>query len=190
MAASDHLGRSVCRTCGKKIGQDPKGNWSSHLGSDCWGGKLHNPIHTVMSEGLASSPTKVPTHMLNTTLFRNVRGDKLTTPLGIHWSSVSGLKDNEDPSGRFDTKGRGASLFTDTTHTLIEGKVSDKAIIDPHSSEGKKVKGRHAIWGAGFPEYEHTVRPGANVGITKITKFKGNGKKRSRIYNPPRQVQA
>jgi hypothetical protein len=199
---------SVCRTCGKKIHQEGS-TWSSHLGSSCWKNGSHEPIHTVMAEKMKSAPVKVPSSLLNTDLFRAVPSSKVETPLGIHWSSVSGLE--HDSNSRFETKGSGASLFAGgggkkgEKFTIIHGKVNDKAVIDLRSSEGKKVKGRHAIWGGGHPEYEETVRPGANVEVTKLTRIRNvtdstrdssgtyvSAKKKTREirYNPPRQVQA
>jgi hypothetical protein len=118
---------------------------------------------------MTSAPVKVPGHLLNTSLFRAVPTNKVETPLGIHWSSVSGLDQ---------TRSVGASLFAGgegkkgEKFTILHGKVNDKAVVNPRSSEGKKMKGRHAIWGGGHPEYEETVRPGANVEVTKLTRIR------------------
>ena len=192
---------SVCRTCGKKIKQEGS-TWSSHLGDKCWGKGTHNPIHTVISEGLKSAPVSVPSRLLNETLFRGLPGTKLETPLGMHWSSVSGLEENR--------RQRGASLFSGgegkkgEKSTIIHAKVNNRAIINPRSSEGKKMAGLHEIWYGG-PEYEETVRPGANVEVTKLTRTRNvtdasydeSGKytpavtkQREIRYKKPRQVQA
>ncbi len=198
---------SVCRTCGKKIKQEGS-TWSSHLGDKCWGKGTHNPVHTVISEGLKSAPVSVPSRLLNETLFRGLPGTKLETPLGMHWSSVSGLDHVSGYSGGI---GSGASLFSGgegkkgEKSTIIHAKVNNRAIINPRSSEGKKMAGRHQIWGGGAPEYEETVRPGANVEVTKLTRVRNvtdashdeSGKytpavtkQREIRYKKPRQVQA
>ena len=126
----------------------------------------------------------------------------------MHWSSVSGL---DKVPGKPQSLGSGASLFSGgegkkgEKSTIIHAKVNNRAIINPRSSEGKKMSGRHQIWGGGAPEYEETVRPGANVEVTKLTRVRNvtdashdeSGKytpavtkQREIRYKRPRQVQA
>lgn len=164
-----------------------------------------------MGEGLQNAPVKVAPHLFNKTLFRAVRSEKVETPLGMHWSRVSGLRGDEDPSGRFDTTGSGASMFNDnedkkgSKSTIIHGKVNENAIVNLRSPEGKRMAGRHQIWEGGHPEYEKTVRPGANVLVTGLTRTRviepssrsaegkyipPKTKDRKITYKKPRQVQA
>ena len=212
---------SVCRTCGKKISTLDQKSWYSHdTGTSCWKEAEHQPIHTVFGEGLKSSPSTAPSHLLNVKLFRGLGQRKPETPLGIHWSDVSGIEGADDPQKSFyrgqkaDTVGRGASMFASGSgrkgekFTIVHGEVNENAIIDKATSEGRKFAGRHQIW-QGFPEYEETVRPGANVKVTGLTRIrtvtdsKNEGfvdghykytppktKTRKITYKKPRQVQA
>ena len=217
MSAKDHA-HSVCRTCGKKISTQDQKSWYSHdTGTSCWKEGTHQPIHTVVGEGLKSSPNTAPSHLLNVKLFRGLGQRKPETPLGIHWSDVSGIEGANDPEKTYyngkkaDTVGSGASMFASGSgkkgekFTIVHGEVNEKAILDRQSAEGRRVAGRNQIWEHGHPEYEKTVRPGANVKVTGLTRIRtvadssrtkdgtyipAKKKTRKITYKKPRQVQA
>lgn len=206
MSAKDHA-HSVCRTCGKKISTQDGKSWYSHdTNTTCWKEGTHQPIHTVVGEGLKSSPNTASSHLLNVKLFRGFGSPKLQTPLGMHWSDVSGLKDSNDPEKRYysgqkaDTVGKGASIFASGSgkkgekYTIVHGEVNEKAIINPNTAEGRRIAGRNEIWGGRDPEYEKTIRPGANVKITGLTRIRNVTDSKSEgwvdgkyMYTPPKQ---
>ena len=137
-------------------------------------------------------------------LHRGVRGREVRKPLGMHWSSEKGVPDNIFASVNHNTlrPGRRESA------TIIHGRVNKNAIIDITSRSGKKIAKENEIHGPDSPEQELTVRPGATVQVTGLTrkvargaeyewdennnaKIKpGSTRKRKITYNPPRQVRA
>jgi hypothetical protein len=151
------------------------------------------------------SQIRLPDETFNSVpLHRGIRGREVNEPLGMHWSSEVGIPDNIFASVRHTTLRPGRREAT----TIIHGRVNKNAIIDINSRSGRKIAKEHEIQGPDSPEQELTVRPGATVQVTGLTRKVARGaeytwdenknatikpgsiRKRKITYNPPRQVRA
>jgi len=129
-------------------------------------------------------------------VYRGLRGThEVKKPLGMHWSSKSGVASN---FSELDIP----RLPGDVTKSVVlVGKIHPAAIINPKTKEGRKVVQEHAIW-PDSNEKEVTVRPGAAVLVDR--QFRKTAKKykdeqgltqvklraRNRTFNPPREMKA
>lgn len=117
-------------------------------------------------------------------VYRGIQAWKEEAPVGIHWSR------NEDVANNLFGKVMDAE---GEKSTVIKAKVHDKDVIHPDSSEFSNLKDKHSIWGPKSSEEEATVREGAPVYVTGITRnrFK-NGERKSRTitYKKPREMKA
>jgi hypothetical protein len=138
-------------------------------------------------------------------LYRGVQSRDVEKPLGVHWSS-----NPEVPEKRFARVEPGKLKFdTRKSATIIHGRVNKNAIVDTTKGTGKKMAKEKEIWEPDSWEEEKTVRPGATVQVTGLTRVVGHGtklkwdennnaetisgphvRKRKITYNPPRQVRA